>query len=190
MITNPQTQATEIEYRLAALERDSHAPFDFTCLIERVEILEVETKNRGGKTMKLTTKWLAAVLVGLGLITFGFIQGARPQPVLPAPAPAAVPAPPSAAPPSSDWQAGFCAGWNAAQGVERQRHDNWRSLATAMRSEEGARTPAGQVADALVNSVAVYVLVQPATGQLTLQDGRTVNCAAPPAAPAAGGARQ
>lgn len=95
------------------------------------------------------------------------------------------PASQTPAPVTPGFETGFCAGWNASVQVEQQRYNNWRTLVTATRTDEGAKTPVGQVADLLTNSVAVYVLMQPATGQLTLGDGRVINCAAP-AAPMTG----
>lgn len=116
--------------------------------------------------------------------SYAYAQQQAPGPLPPIyPAPSAVPATSNVPPPASlDFQTGFCAGWNAAQGVEQTRYANWRALVTATRTEEGAKTQVGQTADLLVNSVAVYVLVQPAQGELTLSDGRKVVCAAPTAA--------
>lgn len=111
------------------------------------------------------------------VVPYAYAQGTTPlPPIYPAPPVAAPPVPATPPPASADFQAGFCAGWNAAQGVEQQRYGNWRALARAGRTEEGAKTSVGQTADLLIDSVAVYVLVQPATGQLTLSDGRVVNC--------------
>lgn len=135
---------------------------------------------------------ILALFAALGSLSW--VVDARAQPASVAPlAPQATPAPPAAppqpapappgeatppaAPPlplSADHQAGFCVGWNSAAQVEQQRYGNWRALATL-----GQPAP-DSPASVAVNSVPLYVLIQPLPpgSTLSLGDGRTVTCPA------------
>lgn len=122
-------------------------------------------------------------LIVAGLLSAAHAQPAPPlpqQPLVavpqPAPAPPAATTPPAAPLPplSADYQSGFCAGWNAASGVEQQRYGNWRALI-----QLGQPAP-DSPASVAVGSVQLYVLIQPLPGgtSLNLTDGRTVACPA------------
>jgi hypothetical protein len=88
----------------------------------------------------------------------------------------AKPAPP---PPSAEFQKGWCAGWSVAVATMSQHYANWRSQVMA------GRTAPPQNADAaigaIVDGVALYVLITPLTGKVDLPGGNQVDCTPEPA---------